>query len=94
MDPLDIIYNMSNNNVTAPEGMYIGEFIFILRMAGLIICTISIGFSLIKLLFINGAQQIQEQKTEISHKAWVVVLLASVFFLMNIVKSILDSFFM
>ena len=94
MDPLDIIYNMSNNNVEAPEEMYVAEFIFILRMAGLIICTISIGVSLIKLLFVNGSQQIQEQKNEISHKVWLIVLLASVFFLMNLVKSILDSFFM
>ena len=81
MDPMDIIYNMSNNNVEAPEGMYIAEFIFILRMAGVIICTISIGVCLIKLLFVHAPQQIQDQKNEIFHKVWLIVLLASVFFL-------------
>ena len=94
MDPLDIIYNMSNNKVEAPEGMYIGEFIFILRITGLIICTLSIGFSMIKLLFVHEPQPIQENKNEIVHKLWLVVLLASIFFLANLVKSIFDSFFM
>lgn len=93
MDPLDIIYNPANNGLLLPEGMYLGDFALVLRLAGVLACLIAMTWSGIKLLYVNSPQQVAEEKSEITHKLTIVFFLGSIFWLMDLVKGLLDMFF-
>lgn len=94
MDPLDIIYNPSTNGLLIPSDMYLGDIAIILRLAGILACVIVMTWSGIKLLFIESPQEVAEQKAEISHRLVLIVFLGSIFWLMDLVKSLLDMFFL
>lgn len=92
-NPLDIIYDPSTNLVANYTGLELDGLVYLLRSAGILVCLIAITWSLTTLLFIENPQQHQETKTEISHKVSVVVLIGSVFWLLNLVKGVLDTIF-
>lgn len=92
-DPLDIIYSVNIVDGSFYDSLQLGELAFMLRVAGLLVCLITISWSLIKLLFVNSPKQVQEEKEEISHRLWIVFLIGSIITLMNFVKEILDMFF-
>lgn len=92
-DPMEIIYEPSMNIVANYAGMDLDGLFYLLRAIGIVICLIAITWSLITLLFIENPQQYQETKTEITHKVSIVVLIGSIIWLFNLVKSLLDIIF-
>ena len=92
-DPMKIIYNASDNVVANYDGLYLSGIVMTLRAAGIFACLITITWGLIKLLYVDSPQQQQEEKSEISHRVVILILLGSCFFLWNLVKDVLDTFF-
>lgn len=92
-DPMEIIYNSGMNKVANYEGLYLPEIAFLLQVTGILACIISISWCLIKLLFEHSPQQVAEEKAEITHRFYILLLLGSVVFLFNLVFSIVQYFF-
>lgn len=92
-DPMEIIYNTRTHAVADYTGFQLTEIAFLLQVAGLLACIISICWCLIKLLFEHNPQQVAEEKAEITHKFYIILLIGSFVFLFNFAFKVVESFF-
>ena len=92
-DPMEIIYNSRTHGVADYTGFQLKEIAFLLQITGLLTCTITICWCLIKLFFEHAPQQVTEEKAEITHRFYIILLISSFVFLFNFAYSVVELFF-
>ena len=92
-DPIEIIYNPGSHIVANYKGFNLPEIALLLRAAGIFACLISITWCLIKLLYEHSPQQVAEEKAEITHKFYILLLIGSFVWMFNLAFKIMQGFF-
>ena len=92
-DPLDIIYDNSMNIVESIEGFNFADFFYLIKSFGVLGGLLSIGATLLTMLYVERTDAVADKKKDIEHKLFVLFLIFSLITLFNVMKEVFDTIF-
>lgn len=92
-DPFNIIYDKSTNIVESIEGFHFADFFYLIKSFGIIGGLLSIGATLLAILYVERSDAVADKKKDIEHKLFVLFLLFSLVTIFNVMKEVFDNIF-
>lgn len=92
-DPFDIIYNNTTNIVESIEGFNLADFFYLIKSVGVIGGLLSIGVTLLAILFVDRSDAAADKKKDIEHKLFILFIIFSLITIFNVMKDVFDLLF-
>lgn len=92
-DPFNIIYGKTTNIVESIAGFHLADFFYLIKSVGVMVGLLSVGATLLAILFVERTDAVGEKKKDIEHKLFVLCFIFSLVTIFNVMKEVFDNIF-